>query len=70
VLAELITEFGPPSTTIRVQSAAYPFTRLRADEVWVLDHDVPMDLVGPLDRGSSRASSSRRWSRRCGPSLR
>ena len=47
-LAALIAEFGPPSTTGRAQSAAYPFTRLRADGVWVLDQDVPMDLVGPL----------------------
>ncbi len=48
VLARLIAEFGPPSRTGRAQSAAYPFTRLRADGVWVLDQDVPMDLVGPL----------------------
>ncbi len=47
-LADLIGEFGPPSRTSRAQSAAYPFTRLRADGVWVLDHDVQMDLVGPL----------------------
>jgi putative restriction endonuclease len=47
-LAALIAEFGPPSRTGRAQSAAYPFTRLRADGVWVLDQDVPMDLVGPL----------------------
>lgn len=47
-LADLIAEFGPPSRTGRAQSAAYPFTRLRADGVWVLDCDVPMDLVGPL----------------------
>src|SRR5215469_7070377 len=47
-LADLIAEFGPPSRTGRAQSAAYPFTRLRADGVWVLDQDVPMDLVGPL----------------------
>ncbi|MGE5289876.1 MAG: phosphorothioated DNA-binding restriction endonuclease [Micromonosporaceae bacterium] len=47
-LAELIAEFGPPSRTGRAQSAAYPFTRLRADGVWVLDHDVQMDLVRPL----------------------
>jgi putative restriction endonuclease len=47
-LADLIAEFGPPSGTGRAQSAAYPFTRLRADHVWVLDHDVQMDLVGPL----------------------
>ena len=50
VLAELIAEFGLPSKTGRAQSAAYPFTRLRADGVWVLDHDVQMDLVGPLAR--------------------
>jgi putative restriction endonuclease len=47
-LADLIAEFGPPSRTGRAQSAAYPFTRLRADGVWVLDEDVQMDLVGPL----------------------
>ena len=47
-LAGLIAEFGQPSRTGRAQSAAYPFTRLRADGVWVLDADVPMDLVGPL----------------------
>ena len=50
-LAGLIAEFGPPSRTGRAQSAAYPFTRLRADGVWVLDQDVPMDLVGPLAAG-------------------
>jgi putative restriction endonuclease len=54
VLAELIAEFGPPSKTSRVQSAAYPFTRLRADGIWVLDHDVQMDLVGPLAQGQVR----------------
>lgn len=47
-LANLIAEFGPPSRTGRAQSAAYPFTRLRTDGVWVLDQDVQMDLVGPL----------------------
>lgn len=47
-LADLVAEFGPPSRTGRAQSAAYPFTRLRADGVWRLDRDVPMDLVGPL----------------------
>jgi len=47
-LADLIAEFGPSSRTGRAQSAAYPFTRLRADGVWVLDQDVQMDLVGPL----------------------
>jgi putative restriction endonuclease len=48
VLVYLIAEFGPPSRTGRAQSAAYPFTRLRADGVWVLDQDVAMDRVGPL----------------------
>jgi putative restriction endonuclease len=47
-LADLIAEFGPPSRTSRAQSAAYPFTRLRTDGVWVLDQDVQMDLVGAL----------------------
>ena len=47
-LADLVVEFGPPSRTGRAQSAAYPFTRLRADGVWVLDKDVQMDRVGPL----------------------
>jgi putative restriction endonuclease len=47
-LADLIAEFGQPSRTGRSQSAAYPFTRLRTDGVWVLDADVQMDLVGPL----------------------
>lgn len=47
-LADLIAEFGQPSRTSRAQSAAYPFTRLRADGVWVLDADVRMDLVRPL----------------------
>lgn len=47
-LSELITAFGPPSRTGAVQAAAYPFTRLRSDGVWVLDEDVPMDRVTPL----------------------
>ncbi|MGW5360753.1 phosphorothioated DNA-binding restriction endonuclease [Actinopolymorpha pittospori] len=47
-LAALITEFGRPTRTGRAQKAAYPFTRLRADGVWILDHDVPMDRVAPL----------------------
>ncbi len=47
-LADLIAEFGPPSGTGGAQSAAYPFTRLRSDGVWVLDWDVQMDRVGPL----------------------
>ena len=48
-LANLIAEFGPATRTGRRQSAAYPFTRLRADGVWKLSRDVPMDDVGPLD---------------------
>src|SRR6266516_3915022 len=44
-LADLLAEFGRPSKTGRAQSAAYPFTRLRADGVWVLDADVQMDLA-------------------------
>jgi putative restriction endonuclease len=47
-LAALIAEFGPASRTSRTQSAAYPFTRLRSDGIWQLDHDVPMDLITPL----------------------
>jgi putative restriction endonuclease len=47
-LGELIAEFGPPSHTSHNQSAAYPFTRLRSDGVWTLDHPVPMDRVAPL----------------------
>lgn len=47
-LADLIAEFGQASRTGRAQSAAYPFTRLRADGVWALDADVQMDLVRPL----------------------
>ena len=47
-LAHLLAEFGPPSRAGRAQSAAYPFTRLRSDKVWVLDQDVQMDLVRPL----------------------
>lgn len=46
---QLIQDFGPPSQTGSRQAAAYPFTRLRSDLVWQLDHDVPMDRVGPLD---------------------
>lgn len=47
-LADLIAEFGPTSSTPRAQSAAYPFTRLRSDQIWELTADVPMDAVGPL----------------------
>lgn len=49
LLSELVQEFGRPSNTGRRQGAAYPFTRLRSDFVWVLDRDVPMDNIGPLD---------------------
>lgn len=55
-LADLIAEFGQPTKTGRAQSAAYPFTRLRADGVWILDTDVPMDLVRPLTKGSVTGS--------------
>ncbi|MEU4422508.1 phosphorothioated DNA-binding restriction endonuclease [Actinoplanes sp. NPDC024001] len=47
-LGALIDEFGPASTTSTTQSAAYPFTRLRSDRIWVLDQDTPMDAIGPL----------------------
>jgi putative restriction endonuclease len=47
-LADVIRDFGPPSSTSRTQSAAYPFTRLRSDEIWTLDHEVPNDNVRPL----------------------
>lgn len=47
-LADLIAEFGQPSKTASAQSAAYPFTRLRADGVRMLDADVQMDMVRPL----------------------
>jgi putative restriction endonuclease len=47
-LAELIAEFGPPSKTGRAQSAAYPFTRLRADGIWKLSAEVaPKPPSGP-----------------------
>ena len=47
-LADLIAEFGPPSRTGRAQSAAYPFTRLRRDDIWHIDADVPDDSLTPL----------------------
>ncbi len=50
-LSGLIAEFGPASSTGRSQSAAYPFTRLRADGVRVLDQDGRMDRLGDLARG-------------------
>ncbi|GAA1408573.1 phosphorothioated DNA-binding restriction endonuclease [Catellatospora coxensis] len=48
-LGDLVAEFGPASNTSRVQGAAYPFTRLRTDGIWILDHDVPMDTITPLN---------------------
>lgn len=47
-LADLIAEFGPSTKTSRPQSAAYPFTRLRADGVWHLSADVPDDKLKSL----------------------
>jgi putative restriction endonuclease len=47
-LATVIEEFGPASKASPAQRAAYPFTRLRSDKVWTLDHNVPMDLTTPL----------------------
>lgn len=46
-LGALLSEFGTPSSS-GAHSAAYPFTRLRADGVWRLSRDVPNDNVGPL----------------------
>jgi putative restriction endonuclease len=48
ILADLIRDYGPPTSTSPAQSAAYPFTRLRTDRIWTLDQDVPMDRVRPL----------------------
>lgn len=50
-LADLIRDYGPPSSAAPAQRAAYPFTRLRSDGIWTLDHDVPMDRVQPLAAG-------------------
>jgi len=60
-LADLIVEFGPASKTGRLQSAAYPFTRLRSDGVWQLDYDVPMDEVKPLSEHDVTGRPYRRW---------
>ena len=46
-LGALLAEFGTPSRQGST-SAAYPFTRLRADHVWQLTRDVPNDNLGPL----------------------
>lgn len=50
-LAELITRFTPAASTTPIQRAAYPFTRLRADGVWLPDRHVAMDSVGDLNAG-------------------
>jgi putative restriction endonuclease len=47
-LANLIRDYGPPSSTTGPQSAACPFTRLRSDGLRALNHDVDMDRVRPL----------------------
>jgi putative restriction endonuclease len=47
-LGNLIAEFGPAAQESLRQRAAYPFTRLRRDGVWVLDRDVPEDTIGTL----------------------
>ena len=47
-LGPVIGEFGRASRTNPAQTAAYPFTHLRSDGVWVLNREVPMDKLGPL----------------------
>lgn len=47
-LGALLAEFGT-SASHGPASAAYPFTRLRSDGVWVLTRDVPNDNIGPLN---------------------
>jgi putative restriction endonuclease len=47
-LSGLVAAFGRPAYATRATAAAYPFTRLRADGVWKLSSDVPMDSVTPL----------------------
>jgi putative restriction endonuclease len=46
-LGALLAEFGTPNSG-GAASAAYPFTRLRADGIWRLSREVPNDNVGPL----------------------
>ena len=46
-LGAMLAEFGTPGRQGST-SAAYPFTRLRADGVWQLTRDVPDDNIGPL----------------------
>ena len=43
-LGSLLDTYGTSKTT----SAAYPFTRLRNDNVWTLSRDVPNDEISPL----------------------
>jgi len=43
-LAGLIAGFGAPSRAGQAQGGAYPFTGLRADGMWVLDQDVPIEI--------------------------
>jgi putative restriction endonuclease len=50
-LGDLLADFGPPSSASKPQSAAYPFTRLRADGIWTLDKPAPDDSLGPLRQG-------------------
>ena len=47
-LGRLIAEYGPTSRTAPRQAAAYPFTHLRSDGVWLLDRDVPMGQPAAL----------------------
>lgn len=54
-LGALLAEFGSPSSG-GAPSAAYPFTRLRADGLWQLSRDVPNDNVGPLRSGPIEGS--------------
>lgn len=44
-LGALLDEFGTPAAK---QVPSYPFTRLRADGIWMLSADVPDDNIGPL----------------------
>lgn len=70
-LGQLIAEFAPASRAGRAQGAAYPFTRLRSDGIWVLDQDVPMDRVRPLadTHVSGRLEASLEASLRADPEL-
>lgn len=48
-LTALLAEFGPPAKG--GASPSYPFTRLRADGIWLLSRDVPDDTISPLRDG-------------------